>query len=112
MTGFPVYSNEHNRKKASFWTAMAGSSGLRWTPLASVRIQCVQVRTVDLEDDEGGFGRNYGAVHDAEQKVPKCFSLWSTNEAEDFSLHSLIYRVSYNHTSMFLSISITHFAPS
>jgi hypothetical protein len=45
---------------------------------------------------KGGFGRNYGAVHDAEQKVPKCFSIWSTNEAEDFSFHSLIYRVSIN----------------
>jgi hypothetical protein len=43
---------------------------------------------------KAGFGRNYGAVQDAEQKIPKCFSLWSTNEAEDFSLHSLIYRVS------------------
>jgi hypothetical protein len=45
---------------------------------------------------QGGFGRNYGAVHDAEQKIPKCFSLWSINEAEDFSLRSLIYRVSTN----------------
>jgi hypothetical protein len=52
--------------------------------------------------NEGGFGRSYGSIQDGERGVPKYFALWSSNEAEDFSVSSLVYRV---RTLIYLDIS-------
>ncbi|KAF7984103.1 hypothetical protein HWV62_16712 [Athelia sp. TMB] len=41
----------------------------------------------------GGFGRNYGSIHNEEQGIARVFSVWSANESQDFGLSTLVYRV-------------------
>lgn len=41
----------------------------------------------------GGFGRNYGSIHNEEQGIARVFSVWSANESQDFSISTLLYRI-------------------